>query len=179
MFQRKTPHSPLRKIREMLWPSMGWKRALRYGQLRLVRLQDSTRAIAVGLAFGASISFTPLPGVHIVSAVALTLLARGNALASVAGTVIGNPWTFPLMWWAAYQIGDVVFLAFGADVMKMPDHFTWNNFTHEIAAHPTELIVPWVSGGMILMAVSWPLFYIVSYRMVHKLRQKYRRTRHG
>lgn len=175
MFQRKNPLTPLQKSRELLWPSMGWKRAFRYAQLRLVRLQDSTRSIATGLAFGASVSFTPLPGAHIFSAAALTLLSRGNVLASVAGTVIGNPWTFPLMWWAAYKIGDYTFRLFGARVMDMPAHFTWDGFMVEITQHPMELIVPWVCGGLILMALTWPIFYILSYRMVRKLRRHHKR----
>jgi hypothetical protein len=154
---------------------MGWKRTLRYAQLRLIRIKDTTRAIATGLAFGAGISFVPLPGTHIITAIILTMLVRGNKLAALAGTLVGNPWTFPFMWWAAYKIGDKVFQMFGVPVLQMPAHFSWDDFVYEITAHPAELMLPWASGGIILMAFSWPVFYILSYRMVQNIRRKHRR----
>ena len=175
MFQRKIPLTMFQKIREIIWPSMGWRRTYRYAQLRLVRIGDTTAAIAIGLAFGMSISFTPLPGTHIIFAIALTMLVRGNVLAALAGTVIGNPWTFPLMWWGAYRVGQFVFYSFGVKTMEMPQHFTWDDFVYAITDHPMDLIVPWVCGGFILMALSWPIFYILSYRMVRKLRHTHRR----
>ncbi len=175
MFQRRTPLSILQKMREIVWPSMGWRRTYRYAQLRLIRIGDSTGAIARGLAFGMSISFTPLPGTHIISAIGLTMATRGNVLAAVAGTVIGNPWTFPLMWWMAYKLGDFSFRLFGATPIEMPKNFTWDDFLNAIVQHPMDLVVPWVCGGFILMGLSWPIFYIVSYRMVKKLRHKHGR----
>lgn len=175
MFQRKVPLTLLQKLKMYLWPSMGWKRTLCYAQLRLMRIKDSTRSIATGLAFGAGISFVPLPGTHIITAIILTMLARGNKLGALVGTVAGNPWTFPFMWWGAYVIGDRVFQMFGARVLEMPAHFSWDDFVYELTAHPTELMLPWVSGGIILMALSWPLFYILSYRMVQNLRKKHKR----
>lgn len=175
MFQRKKPRSLASGLREVIWPSMGWRRTLRYAQLRIVRIKDSTSAIATGLAFGMSVSFTPLPGSHVISAVLLSMASRGNVLAAVAGTIIGNPWTFPLMWWMAYKVGDIAFRLFGAQIIEMPQHFTWDDFTHEMASNPMGLIVPWVAGGLILMTLSWPIFYIISYRMVRKLRYRHGR----
>ena len=159
----------------LLWPSMGWERLLKYIQLRLIRLKGSTRSIATGFAFGASISFTPLPGVHIIGAGILSFLIRGNLLASLVGTLIGSPWTFPIMWWAAYKIGELTFHLFGAKMIEMPADLTWAFLVDEITHHPMDLIVPWVTGGFILMALSWPIFYILCYRAVDKLRKKYRR----
>lgn len=175
MFQRKNPLTFAQRIMSLIWPSIGWKRTFTYTQLRLIRLKGSTRSIATGFAFGAAISFTPLPGSHIIGAGMLSLLTRGNILASLVGTLIGTPWTFPFMWWAAYKTGDFAFQLFGAKIVEMPKDLTWAFLVDEVTHHPMDLIVPWVTGGFILMTLSWPVFYILSYRAVDNLRKKYRR----
>ncbi len=175
MFKRKTPLPVTKKIMSFLWPSIGWGRLFKYIQLRLIRLKGSTRSIATGFAFGASISFTPLPGSHIISAALFSILTRGNILASLVGTLVGTPWTFPIMWWGAYKTGDLAFRLFGAKIIEMPKDLTWAFLIDEITNHPMDLMVPWITGGFILMAISWPIFYILSYRAVAKLRRKHHR----
>ena len=175
MFKRKVPLTPSQQIMSLLWPSIGWNRMFKYIQLRLIRLKGSTRSIASGFAFGAAISFTPLPGVHIIGAGLLSFMTRSNILASLVGTLVGSPWTFPLMWWAAYKTGEFAFYLFGAKIIDMPEDLTWAFLVDEVTHKPMDLMVPWVVGGFILMALSWPVFYILSYRTVDKMRKKYRR----
>ena len=175
MFKRRTPLTRSQKIMSLLWPSIGWQRMLTYTQLRLIRLKGSTRSIATGFAFGASISFTPLPGTHILGAGLCSVLTRGNVLSSLVGTLVGTPWTFPFMWWAAYKTGDIAFHLFGANIVEMPKNLTWAFLVDEFTHHPMDLMVPWITGGFILMALSWPVFYILCYRAVDRLRKKYRR----
>lgn len=170
MFGRRDKRTLTQNIRELLWPSMGWKRTFRYVQHRLVRIKDTTGSIARGMAFGAAVSFAPVPGTHIITAGVLSWMTRGNVLASVIGTLVGNPWTFPLMWWGAYKVGDFVFFALGLPIREMPEEFTWNNLVHEIKTDPLELFVPWVCGGFILGALAWPVFYIIFYRLVRQAR---------
>jgi uncharacterized protein (DUF2062 family) len=64
--------------------------------------------MAAGLAAGASVSCMPLPGLHFLLALALAWATRGGALAAIVGTAFGNPWTFPLLWGAAYRLGSAV-----------------------------------------------------------------------
>jgi len=173
MFQRKNPLSLSQKLKSFLWPSIGWGRMLQYTQLRLIRLKGSTRSIASGLAFGASISFTPLPGSHIIGAGILSVITRSNVLASLVGTLIGTPWTFPFMWWGAYKTGEMTFHLFGAHITEMPKDITWDFLVNEITNHPMNLMVPWVTGGFILMGITWPIFYILSYRAIDRLRKKH------
>ena len=94
-----------------------------------MRIKDSASAIAVGVACGVFISFTPLMGLHIVLAVALAWILGGNIVASVIGTAVGNPLTFPFIWLATYRAGSWVIGArgareetatnFGAEVWRM------------------------------------------------------------
>ena len=170
MFGRRNKRSVIQNIREFLWPSMGWRRTFRYVKYRLVRIKDTTASIARGMAFGAAISFAPVPGTHIAGAAFMSLITRSNVLASVIGTLVGNPWTFPIMWWGAYKIGDSVFFTLDLPVREMPKHFTWENLVHEVTNEPFELFVPWVCGGLILGVLTWPVFYIIFYRIVRQAR---------
>lgn len=172
MFGRRKKRTVTENIRELIWPRMGWRRTFRYVQHRLVRIKDTTGSIARGMAFGAAVSFTPMPGTHIASAAFLSWASRGNVLASVVGTLAGNPWTFPFMWWAAYKTGGWVFFILGLPVREMPDHFEWKHLVHEVTTDPLGLFIPWVCGGLILALLSWPLFYLIFYRLVRQARRR-------
>jgi uncharacterized protein (DUF2062 family) len=63
---------------------------------RLRRLPDSPERIARGVFAGVFVSFTPLFGFHFLSAAAIALLYRGNILAALLATFVGNPITFPI-----------------------------------------------------------------------------------
>ena len=178
MFKRKNPLSSSQIITSILWPSMGWKRMGRYAQLRLIRIKGTTYSIASGFAFGAAVSFTPLIGMHLLLAAFLSFICRGNVIASVVGTLVGNPWTLPLMWWSSYKMGNFAFSLFGAEISAMPEKFTWDYLMNEITNRPMDLIIPWIIGGIIMMVLVWPVFYIISFRMIAKLRNKYQRHNH-
>ena len=75
-----------------------FNRIISYYKLRLARLPDSNYAISSGFACGAMVSFTPLLGLHFVLAVVFAYLIRGNFIAALIGTVVGNPLTFPFIW---------------------------------------------------------------------------------
>ena len=64
MFKRRNKQPFLQKIRNSLWPEGGWKRYGQYLMLRLNRLKGTPRSLAVGLACGVAISFTPFVGFH-------------------------------------------------------------------------------------------------------------------
>ena len=71
---------------------------------KLIRIKDFPESVAIGLAWGASISVTPLLGLHLIICYAGTWLMRGNMIAATVGTVIGNPWTFPFFFYLDYKI---------------------------------------------------------------------------
>ncbi len=73
--------------------------------LRLSRLKACPHKISLGFAAGAFASFLPLVGLHFVIAAAVAFVVRGSIIASAVGTVVGNPITFPMIWYATYKIG--------------------------------------------------------------------------
>jgi hypothetical protein len=169
MFQRRHDRTTLRKLQQFFWPSMGFKRTFVYIKHRLVRLADSSHAIAKGLASGACVSFTPLVGVHFIQALILAWIIRGNYLAAVIGTFVGNPWTFPPMWFAAYKLGVVLFGAFGVtNFAELPDNLTFRMLVDIILEEPLRLFVPWALGAYICAAISWPFYYVIFYYLIRQ-----------
>ena len=61
------------------------------------------------MAWGAAVSFTPLLGFHLIICYLGTWLMRGNLIAATVGTIIGNPWTFPFIFYLDYKIGTTIF----------------------------------------------------------------------
>jgi uncharacterized protein len=92
-------------LRRWLWPHIGWRRTGAYLFKRVTRLSGTPHSIAAGVACGVAISFTPFIGFHFLGALLLCLLVRGNYVAAAVGTLVGNPWTLPFMWLAAYKLG--------------------------------------------------------------------------
>lgn len=129
----------LQRLRSWVWPHNGWRRAGAYVVARVKRMPGTPYSIAAGFACGTAISFTPFIGFHLIGAFGLALLIRANYLAAWIGTVVGNPWTFPIIWVFTYKLG--LFL-----------------LGHDVVSHPTE-IEGWTSADLIaeLGRVIWPM----------------------
>ena len=96
MFKRN-PRTWPRAVLEFFYPRGGWYRAAVYILHRVRRLPDPAHRISRGVAAGVFVCFTPLFGLHFISAALLAWLIRGNRLAAVLATFVGNPITFPLI----------------------------------------------------------------------------------
>lgn len=96
-----------RKLAGFFWPSIGFRRAWSFQLLRLSRLKACPHKISLGFAAGAFASFLPLVGLHFLLAAAIAYILRGNIIASAVGTVVGNPFTFPMIWYGTYKVGVV------------------------------------------------------------------------
>lgn len=168
MFKRRKPLTLRQTIIELFWPSMGWRRSFYYVKHRLLRVADSTHKIALGLAIGMGVSFTPLLGTHFIQAGIISFVARGNIFSAMIGTFIGNPWTFPFFWWAGFSFGRFMFSFFGIHgAADLPDHVTMQILWDLLWSHPLDLFLPWMLGGYTLCFVSIPFTYFVYYYLVH------------
>ena len=149
MFSRRTELSFFSKLRDFMWPNMGWSRTLKYWAHRVSRLPGSNYAVSAGIAFGASISFTPFVGLHLVLAGFLAWIFRANIIASAIGTLVGNPWTFPFIWFWIYQLG--VWMGIGGIQEGLNDI----NFSRLFGNILTAFLN---FDAIYLMKVAWPLF---------------------
>ncbi len=105
IFKRRDPKPFLRSVAEFLWPRGGWARAFHYVKHRMRRLPDSPERIARGIWAGVFITFTPLFGMHFLFAALLAKLMKGNILASLMATFVGNPLTFVFIALASLKSG--------------------------------------------------------------------------
>ena len=105
IFKRRDRPGLLSRVIEVLRPRKSWRRGFAYVGKRVQRLPDTPHRIAIGFACGALASFTPFFTLHIVIAVALAALVRGNFIAAALGTVVGNPITFPAIAGSALWLG--------------------------------------------------------------------------
>ncbi len=98
----------LQKLRNYVWPKMGWARYATFLRKRVLRMSASPHAIAAGVASGAAVSMLPLVGLHFILGFVLAFFMRGNLIAAAVGTAWGNPLTFPIFYAAAYGVGDFI-----------------------------------------------------------------------
>ena len=134
-------------------------------------MPGSPHTIAAGFACGAAISFTPFIGLHFVLAALLAWVIGGNVIASAFGTVVGNPWTFPIIWIGIYRLGT---LMIGGEVAPgLPESLS---ITY-IFDHPVAVLLPMSLGGIMAGAVVWLAVYWSVLGVVAEYQQLRRRRR--
>ena len=154
VFRRRRKRPIPARVLEFFWPRMGWRRAGRYYVFRIKRLPGTPYTIACGFALGAAVSFTPFIGFHFVLAGILAWALRANLLASAIGTAVGNPWTFPGIWFGVLWLGSKIL---GRD---MPELTFADLSVTMIFDHFSTIGVPMIVGGIPAGVVTWVIFYI-------------------
>lgn len=149
----------------MIWPPSGFKRGLIYLKHRLIRLPANNRSVAMGLAIGCVISWTPTMPFQILQCFFLCLVLRANFLAAVIGTVIGNPWTFSFLFYVSYVTGKVILTAAGFGELMTVD-VNLINILKNLVLYPKEVWWPSVFGGYILAVITLPAYYYAFYYLV-------------
>ena len=174
LFQRRTPPTRTERLKTALWPRQSWGRSIKYYSKRVLRLKASPHAIALGFAAGAAVSFTPFVGFHFVMSAVIALILGGNVIASSIGTFIGNPLTFPIMWFSAFAFGRFLLGLEHAPPPKVDRLFNapWG----EIWA----ILHPWLIGAVPLGIVFGGIIYFIVRALVaayQNARQKRLETR--
>ena len=134
-------------------------RFISYYKLKLARLPASPHAIAAGFACGSMVSFTPLLGLHFLLAIVFAYIIRGNYVAALLGTIVGNPITFPFIWGLIYKVGAFVI----STKQKELNHEI--NFDM-IITQTYEIFLPMLLGGAILAIPVWLLTYLLTHSFV-------------
>ncbi len=153
MFKRRIERTALEKMRELVWPSSGYRRAAAYLWRRLVRLNASPHTVALGFAIGVYMSFSPFLGFHLALSGLVAWLLRANIAAAMLGNFLGNPVTYPLMWAAVYQTGAI--MMGNASVTEAVDLASLS-FD---AASLRELFAPFLLGSIPAGILAGLIFY--------------------
>ena len=101
-------------------------RFLKLQKYKIIKIKDFPESVAIGIAWGVSVSFTPLLGFHLIICYLGTWLMRGNLIAATVGTIIGNPWTFPIIFYIDFKLGS--YLLNVTNIEEFNLEFLINNF---------------------------------------------------
>jgi uncharacterized protein len=184
MFRRRNPPHFLLRLRGALWPSLGWARYFAYIRLKLSRLSGSPHSIALGFAAGVAVAPTPILGAHLIGAALLAVLLRGNVIASTLGCVlVGNPWTYTVLWPATLEIGRFMvpeaLWPMGADPVNFVQLF--KDMTEALVSANFALLVEKVLPAVGLMTIgSVPIGLVgavIGYFLVRRAVERFKAAR--
>lgn len=165
-FARRQPKTLPDRVQDMVWPRMGWGRALRYRLKRLLRVGGSPHAVAAGAAAGIFAAFSPFLGFHYIIAALLAFALGGSILAAAAVTTVANPLTLPLFWAASYEIGSLF----------MPSHVHFSAAAI-IEQHTWAAIEPFLAPLVVGSVVAGAALGLVIYFPVRALVAGYQARR--
>lgn len=181
MFQRRQILTLSEKLMNFIWPRSGWYRSTRYVFYRMARMPGTAYSVAAGFACGAAASFTPFVGFHFILAVMFALLLRANVVASLFGTAVGNPWTFPLIWVWLYGLGrkmgagpdvggrvEPEFSEVFAHMMQATLEFN----LHYLAETAWPVVWPMMAGGFVMVPVVWAVTYLALQPLVYRFKMR-------
>ena len=195
VFKRRNPRSYAQMFADAFYPRGGWRRAAVYVIHRLRRLPDPAHRISRAIAAGVFTSFTPFYGLHFLFSALVAWIMRGNIVASLLATFVGNPLTFVLIAASSLQTGYFL-LGMGTPVGNSVErslggkfvdagtdlkHNLWAVFTDEPAdwSHLhlfyDEVFFPYMIGGLIPGLIAALIGYYVSLPVI----QAYQNRRKG
>ncbi|WP_444452885.1 DUF2062 domain-containing protein [Rhodobacter capsulatus] len=160
VFKRREKRTWGQSTRDLVWPRGGWGRSVSYIRHRLNRLPDQPHRIARGVFAGIFISFTPLYGIHLIGAALLARLLRGNVLASLFASLVGNPLTFPVIAVISIKLGHLM-LGQTADPMLADGLIqifaeALADIRHNLIAAFTAEPTHWVGMADFFRGIFWP-----------------------
>ncbi len=168
MFLRRRKITFPERIRGLVWPRTGWRRASSYLFHRVVRLPGSPYFVAAGFACGAALSFTPFVGMHIALGCLLAWTMRASLISAAIGTIVGNPWTFPFIWIWIYESGHWMLNETSGRVSQELNFLEFfGAFTEAFLSFDLVFLFktawpvfwPMVVGGIPTAIVAWFVFY--------------------
>lgn len=164
------------KVRDLLWPRMGWRRVANYYKQRTIRIPAGEYSIAMGLYIGCAVSWTPTFGTHLLQCLLFCWLFRANFFAAFIGSAFGNFWTTPFMMYAAYAFGKVVLQFLGFDslveenlapmILSLFADPSWDDVKVLFTDYGWQLFLPTLVGGYGIGILSFPFFYYPFYYMI-------------
>ena len=187
-FGRKKKKSLITSIVSLIKIFFAFSRTKKYISLSLKRIKGTPQALSLGLATGIAISFTPFIGLHALLAIFISWVIGGSMAAALIGTLFGNPWTFPLIWYFTFEIGQFINYGF----LSYEEEFSFQIIKKEIStllvilkniivfANIPELeenveklkLIPFmVVGSIPLVFITWILSYF-SFLIIFKSYRK-------
>lgn len=201
VFRRRKPRTYTQIVAESFYPRGGWRRAAVYVIHRLRRLPDPAHRISRGIAAGIFVTFTPFYGFHFLLAALTAWLMRGNILAALLATFVGNPVTFPIIATLSVELGSFLLGLPPVPLPKVVSAFSmasvelWSNFRAIFGPATADwshlgiffryIFLPYLVGGLIPGVVAGLFSYYASYPLIlsyqrgriHRLKERFENRR--
>jgi len=191
VFRRRDARPWATVVAHWFYPRGGWGRAIQYIRHRLHRLPGTPESIARGIFAGAFAVFTPFYGLHFVIAALLARVMRGNMLAALLATFIGNPLTYVPIALISLETGYVL-LGGSADGGPMGHGIgqafvgAWRDLQHNFLAMFTDRVANWdelvqfydsvffpfMIGGIIPGLIAATICYYLSVPVIRAYQQR-------
>jgi uncharacterized protein (DUF2062 family) len=85
-----------------------WRQRLKTLYLRIRSLQGDPHYVAMGMAVGVFVAFTPTIPFHTILTIALAFVFKCSKPAALIGSWLNNPLTFPAFYYGSYKLGVVM-----------------------------------------------------------------------
>ena len=188
-FGRRDKKPLFNKFKSFIKYIYSFSRTKKYIKLSLKRMKGSPRDLAAGLASGLAISFTPFIGLHTLLAILLAWIIGASMASAIIGTLFGNPWTFPFIWYLTYELGQFLYQGLGSSY----ESFSFGNIKtevytllniiknliifaniQEIKLNLTKLnFIPiMILGAIPFICVSWFLSYFFFYNILKSYKKR-------
>jgi len=129
---------------------------------KLVRVDDSPKRIARGLAIGVFWGILPTFGLAILFSLPTAVFLRANKFSAVLGTFVANPFTTPFIYAFEYKIGELI-------LRVTPVAFSWSLFQLEnLLKLGRSLLV----GGSVLAIGIALITYFLTFRIILRYKRK-------
>jgi len=154
------------------------KRTKRFFVYRVLSLDDTPHRIALGLAIGIFVTFTPTIGLQMLLTVLLATLFRANKAVGVPFVWISNPLTIVPVYGPSFLLGS----------WMLGGRYSWQQF-NAVFTKAFQLEGGWIDKTQAWWEAAWPIFpplwlgsilislvlgvvaYIVTYRAVLAFRR--------
>ena len=187
-FGRKKKKKLIISIYNFIKIFFAFSRTKKYISLSIKRIKGTPQALSLGVATGIAVSFTPFIGLHALLAIFISWIIGGSMAAALIGTLFGNPWTFPFIWYFTFEIGQFINYGF----LSYEEEFSFKVIKKEVStllaivkniiifANIFELeenvaklkLIPFmVVGSIPLVFISW-IFSYFSFLIIFKSYKK-------
>ena len=189
-FGRRNKKKDFLNLRNIFNNLLNFSRTRKYISLSIKRMRASPNELALGLACGIAISFTPFIGLHALLSIFFAWVVRGSMAAALIGTLVGNPWTFPFIWFLTYETGNLFYFYF-LDIENqislseikreislllsvIKNIVIYDNF-EEIKQNILSLrLIPIMTIGSIpFVLISWFLSYLILLNIIKSYKKKF------
>jgi uncharacterized protein (DUF2062 family) len=147
-----------------------------------LHLDDPPWRLALSLAVGVFISFTPFYGLQTLLAIGVAFVVRLNRMATVAGTWLNLPWFAPLVYAGALRVGTLMVPdpggargAWLAHLLSQPGSISWR----DLPALLDYVSLPLFVGTSVLGGVAGIVTYLVSFHLISRRQAAGERSSEG